>query len=69
MDLSNEEKIGIINQHIKSSLVNSFNLQMSLIEEQSNNTPNQTTVDALNSQISIEENKQQALQAQIAELS
>jgi hypothetical protein len=69
MDLTNEEKISIINQHIRSSLVNSFNLQVSLIEENANPTPNQETIDALNGQLSIETAKQEALQNEIASLS
>jgi hypothetical protein len=68
MDLTNEEKINIINQHIKSSMVNSFNLHLSIIEEGTQPTPNQNTISKLQEQLDVENKKQEALQNEIASL-
>ena len=51
MELTNEEKQNIVNQHIKAVLTNVYNLQVSLIAEEAVEPANQSAVDTLNSQI------------------
>lgn len=68
MELTNEEKRSIVMQHIKSVAFNIYNLQVSVISEQGiipNNTEN---IDSLNSQISVENSKMQALEAELERL-
>jgi len=61
MELSNEEKQNIVNQHIKSVLTNVYNLQVSLIAEEAVEPVNQSAVDSLSDQIAKELLKHQAL--------
>lgn len=68
MELTIEEKTSIINQHIKSSLVNTFNLQMALVAEEAAPEPNQNTIDNLTASINIENAKQTALLNEISSL-
>lgn len=51
MELTNEEKQNIVNQHIRAVLTNVYNLQVSLIAEEAVEPANQSAVDTLNSQI------------------
>jgi hypothetical protein len=61
MELSNEEKQNIVNQHIKSVLTNVYNLQVSLIAEQAVEPANQSAIDSLTNQIAKELVKHEAL--------
>jgi hypothetical protein len=51
-DLTNEEKISIIDQHIKNLKYSKFNTEMSLVEESAGSNPKQSLIDDLNKQIS-----------------
>jgi hypothetical protein len=64
MELSNEEKQNIVNQHIKSVLTNVYNLQVSLIAEEAVEPVNQSAVDALSEQISKELVRHEALMSE-----
>ena len=61
MELSNEEKQNIVNQHIKAVLTNVYNLQVSLIAEEAVEPVNQSAVDALSDKIAKELVKHEAL--------
>jgi hypothetical protein len=61
MELSNEEKQNIVNQHIKAVLTNVYNLQVSLIAEQAVEPVNQSAIDALSDQIAKELVRHEAL--------
>jgi hypothetical protein len=61
MELSNEEKQNIVNQHIKSVLTNVYNLQVSLIAEQAVEPVNQPAIDSLSDQIAKELVRHEAL--------
>lgn len=50
--LTNEEKIVIINSHIKNLEYNKFNIAMSIVEENAKSTPDASTLSSLNSQTS-----------------
>ena len=65
MELTNEEKQNIVNQHIRAVLTNVYNLQVSLIAEQAVEPINQSTVDSLSSQIAKELLKHQALLSEL----
>lgn len=66
MELTNDEKINIIKQHIKASLVNSFNLQMALIEANALAVKDLELIKRINDEIVQEETKQKVLNDQIA---
>lgn len=56
-DLTDEEKTGIIEQHIKNLKYSKFNTEMSLVEESAGLSPKQSLLDDLNKQISEVDNK------------
>jgi hypothetical protein len=66
--LSNEDKISIIDQHKKNVEYSKYNLQVSLIEENAVNNPNQDAIQSLNDQIADLNSKIVALDAEIASL-
>lgn len=68
IQLSNEEKISVINQHIRNLEFNKYNLDVSLIEENAMPIPNQATIDSINLQISEANAKISVLNAEIASL-
>ena len=68
VQLTNEEKVSIITQHIRNLEFNKYNLNVSLIEEQALAIPNQATIDSVNLQISEANTKITALNAEIASL-
>jgi hypothetical protein len=51
IELTSEEKIGIIEQHLKNVLYSEYNAQLSLIEANALSEPIQTNIDAINLQL------------------
>lgn len=68
MELTNEEKMAILNQHIKSVISNIYNLQVSLISENALDNPEQSTISSITLQIEKEQAKKDALMAEINSL-
>ncbi len=68
MELTNEEKASIVIQHIKTIALNIYNLQLTLIAENSLTPVNQENVDNLNKQIIVEDSKKQALELELSRL-
>ncbi len=68
MELTNEEKISILNQHIKNIVINKYNLQVSIIAEEAAETIDQTRINSLNSQINAEQAKYDALLVELSTL-
>ena len=68
MELTNEEKISIVTQHIKSVASNIYNLQVSLISENAVDPINQDTTQSLNAQMSVETSKMEALETELTNL-
>lgn len=66
--LSNEEKIAIVDQHIKSVELNKYNIELSIIEENAVASPNAETISSLESQLTAFNAKISALQAEKSEL-
>ena len=68
MALSNQDKIGIVQQHIKNLQLNKYNLEVSIIEENALENPAQSTLDNLNLQISDVVAKLAVLDTELATL-
>lgn len=66
--LTNEEKTGIVSQHLKNIEYSLYNLEMSLIEENSLSTPDSAVVTSLDDQIDELTAKKNALLAELATL-
>jgi type I restriction-modification system DNA methylase subunit len=68
VELTNEEKIQIINSHIKNLKTNKYNLQISIVQENSVETPVTEKIAKLNSEISDANSRITALEAEIASI-
>ena len=66
--LTNEEKISIINSHLKNLEYNKFNIEMSIVEESAKSTPDSSNLSSLNSQASEIDVQIAALNAESATL-
>ena len=66
--LSNEEKTGIINQHLKNLHYNKFNIEMSIIEENAKTTPETEALANLNTQLADLDSRIEALDAELDKL-
>lgn len=64
--LTNEEKIAIVNQHMKNLEYSIYNLEISVIEEEAVSTPDPTKISDINSDISELNLKKAALTAELA---
>lgn len=63
--LTNEEKIGIINQHKRNITLNKYNVELSLMEENALTTPNAETVASLTAQAAEFDRKLTALDQEL----
>lgn len=68
LGLTNEEKIGVIESHIKNVQYTKYNAELTLIEENALQSPNADAVQRANSAIANAESQIAALEAQIAAL-
>ena len=66
--LTKEEKIDIINQHLKNLEYSKFNSEMSLVEESAAVQPQQILIDEIQGQIDSINAKQEALLSEIDSL-
>lgn len=66
--LSKEEKTAIINNHQKNILLNKYNIEISVIEENAKETPDSTMLTELNNQIQECNDKLTALQQELDSL-
>jgi hypothetical protein len=66
--LSNEEKITIVNQHIKNVEFSKYNIEVSLIEENSIDAPDAAIISSLNAQLAEADAKLEALEIEKASL-
>lgn len=67
--LTNDEKIGIANQHLKNLQYNRYNLELSLKEENALDTPNAASVADVQLQITSIDAKIAAIEEEIDTLS
>jgi hypothetical protein len=68
VELTKDEKIQIINNHIKNLKTNKYNLEVSLIEENALELVSDVTVSSLTTEISNTISRIQALEAEIIKL-
>jgi hypothetical protein len=68
IELTNDEKLTIAEQHLKNILFNEYNAQLSLIEAQAVDTPNQSNIDSINAQLSDITSQKDKLQREINSL-
>ena len=68
VELTKDEKIQIINNHIKNLKTNKYNLEVSLIEENALELVSDVTVSSLTTEISNTVSRIQALEAEIIKL-
>lgn len=67
--LSNEEKIAIVNQHKRTVEYSKYGVELSIMEENAVDSPNQSIVDSLNDQLADLNSKLAVLDAEITALS
>lgn len=63
--ITNEEKLGIINQHMRNVQVNKYNLELTLLEENALTSPNAETVSSLTAQIAEANKKMTVLETEL----
>ena len=68
MELTNQEKIDILNQHIKNSSIKKYNLHVAILSEEAATQIDQARIDSLNEQLTSEEAKYNALLNELAPL-
>jgi transcriptional regulator NrdR family protein len=68
VELTTEEKINIVKQHLKTVAYSEYNTMLSLAEAQAVATPNAATIASLNNQIQDSLAQKQALQDEIDSL-
>jgi hypothetical protein len=61
MELTNQEKIDIVTQHIKNSSIKKYNVHVAILSEEAATQIDQTRIDSLNEQLTSEEAKYAAL--------
>ena len=66
--LTDDEKSNIINAHQKNIAYNQYNLQISLLEEKAKNSPDQSVVENLGSQIDEVNNQISTLDKELSSL-
>jgi hypothetical protein len=69
IELSNEEKISVVNQHKRAIEYSKYNLTISLIEENAVLNKDQETIDSLTEKLADHNRKILALDAEIDSLS
>lgn len=67
-ELTNEEKISVVNQHLKNLEYSAFNLHLSIVEEEASSSPNAENLSSLNYQVAEINAKKTALLAELEEL-
>ena len=61
IELTNEEKLSIVNQHLKSVDYTIYGLQLDLIEAQATETPDATQISSINGRITVANARREAL--------
>jgi chromosome segregation ATPase len=66
--LSNEEKTGIINQHLRNLHYSKFNIEISLVQENARVQKETETIASLNAELADVETRITALEAELDKL-
>jgi hypothetical protein len=61
MELTNQEKLDILNQHIKNSSIKKYNIHVAILAEEAATQIDQARIDSLNEQLTSEDAKYNAL--------
>ncbi len=64
--LTNEEKIGVVNQHMRNLVYNKYNLELSLLEESAVPKPKEDNIRTINNDLSSINLKIAALEKEIS---
>jgi len=67
-ELSVEEKIGIIDSHIRNLAYNKYNLEMTILAENAKDEPSQESLDRINKNLSENSNQIKILEEEKASL-
>lgn len=67
-ELTNEQKSDIINQHLRSLEYSIYNIQLSVMEEESRTTPEESMLQSLNSSLTDLNAKKTALLNELASI-
>ena len=67
-ELTTQEKTDIVNQHLRSLEFSIYNLNLSILEEESKSTPDETILASLNSNLLDFNAKKTALLAELSAL-
>ena len=67
-ELTDSEKVAVVNSHLKNLEQNKYNIELSLIQENALDNPVQSVVDSLNSQLADIASKKTALLAELSSL-
>jgi hypothetical protein len=65
-ELTNDEKRNIVNQHLRNLEYSKFNVEISLVEENADPSPNQENLDSLAGQLATINGKMEALTTELA---
>lgn len=68
MELTDQEKAGIINRRIKECVVAIFDISLEIIAENAVETPNQASLDSFNEELERQTARKAALLAEYAKL-
>ena len=66
IELTNDEKIGVIESHMKNLQYNKYNAQMTVVQEEALTSPDQATIDKSNATIAKSDLQIAALEAELA---
>jgi hypothetical protein len=68
IELTNEEKIQVVEQHLRNLLYSEYNINLSMTENKAVAMPDQSSIDSLNLQLTDLNAKKVALQAELDKL-
>lgn len=69
IELSKEEKIQIINSHIRNLVYNNYNLEIDILQENAKSTPSSSSISSLQGQMSEISDQIAALDEEISRVS
>lgn len=68
IELTNDEKIQVIEQHLRNLVYSEYNIGLSIKENQSVAMPDQSSIDSLNLQLADLSAKKAALESELSKL-
>jgi chaperonin cofactor prefoldin len=68
IELTNDEKIQVVEQHLRNIIYGEYNINLSIKENQSVAMPDQSSIDSLNLQLADLSAKKAALESELSKL-